>query len=147
MLERLVRNLIVFIFHESGQSVRTYIDRVFQASEFLQYEASEQQLVERIVMNLHPNILKQAAFLDKPCTHKELTGVISLIEERMSMAAERRKMDSVGDRGNVSKNPSGNIRREVRSPGGRGVVKCWHCGRTGHVRSRCPGKDMAPGNV
>jgi hypothetical protein len=55
--ERLVRNLIVFNFHGSGQSVRTYIDRVIHAAEFLQYEASEQQLVERI-MNFHPDILK-----------------------------------------------------------------------------------------
>jgi len=142
-----VRNLIVFNFYESGQSVRTYIDRVFQAAEFLQYEASEQQLVEHILMNLHPNILKQAAFLDKPSTRKELIGVISLVEERMSIAAERQRVDSVRNRGNVNNGPSGNFRREVHSPGGRSVMKCWHCGRTGHVRSRCPGKGMAPGNV
>jgi len=145
--ERLVRNLIVFNFHGSGQSVRAYIDRVFQAAEFLQYEALEQQLVERILMNLHPNVLKQAAFLDKPSTRKELMGVISLVEERMSVAAERRRVDSVGDGGNVNNGPSGNFQRGVHSPGRRDVIKCWHCGRTGHVRSRCPGKDMAPGDA
>ena len=145
--ERLVRNLIVFNFHERGQSVRGYIDRVFQAAEFLQYEASEAQLVERIVMNLHPDILRQAAFLDKPTTRKELRRVISLVEERIAVAAERRRVDNVTAKGNVSNGPSGNFRRGVFSPGGRRVIKCWHCGRTGHVRSRCPGKDMTPGEV
>ena len=96
--ERLVRNLIVFNFHESGQSIRAYIDRVFQA-EFLQYEASEAQLVERIVTNFHPDILRQAAFLDKPTTRKELRRVIGLVEERIAIAAERRRMDSVTAKG------------------------------------------------
>jgi len=110
---------------------------VFQAAEFLQYEASEAQLVERIVMNLHPDILKQAAFLDKPATRKELIRVIGLVEERMAIAAERRRVDNVTAKGNVSSGPSGNFRREVFSPGGRRVIKCWHCSRTGHVRSSC----------
>jgi len=145
--ERLVRNLIVFNFHESGQSVRGYIDRVFQAAEFLQYEASEAQLVERIVMKLHPDILKQAAFLDKPTMRKELRRVISLVEERMAIAAERRRVDYVTAGENASNGPSGNFRHGVFSPGGRRVIKCWHCGPTGHVRSRCPGKDMTPGDV
>jgi len=52
--ERLIRDLIVFNFHGEGQSMRVYIDQVFQAAEFLQYEATELQLVERVVMNLHP---------------------------------------------------------------------------------------------
>ena len=109
--ERLVRDLLAFNFHESGQAVRTYIDRVFQAAEFLQYEASEQQLVDRILKNLHPNILKQAAFLDKPSTRRELIGVIGLIEERMSIAAERQKTENRENKGIVSKGLSGNFRR------------------------------------
>jgi len=120
--ERLVRNLIVFNFHESGQSVRAYIDRVFQAAECLQYEASEAQLVERIVMNLHPDILKQAAFLDKPTTRKELRCVIGLVEERIAIAAERRRLDNVTAKGNASNGPYGNFRRGVLSPGGRRVI-------------------------
>jgi len=38
------------------------MERVSQAATFLQYAATEQQLVERILMNLDPDILDQAAF-------------------------------------------------------------------------------------
>ena len=37
--------------------MRINIEQVFQAAEFLQYEATEQQLVKREIMNLHPDIL------------------------------------------------------------------------------------------
>jgi hypothetical protein len=39
--ERLIRDLIVFNFHGEEQSMRVYIDQVFQAAELLQYEATE----------------------------------------------------------------------------------------------------------
>lgn len=70
--ERLIRNLTVFNFHLRGKPVRTFIDQVFQVADFLLYEATELQLVERIVTNLHPDILKQAAFLDKPRSRRNL---------------------------------------------------------------------------
>ena len=44
----------MFNFHEKVQSMHMYIEQVFQAAEFLQYEATEQKLVERVIMNLHP---------------------------------------------------------------------------------------------
>jgi hypothetical protein len=52
--ERLIRDLIVFNFHQEGQAVRDYIDRVFAAADFLGYAANEQQLVDRIVMKPIP---------------------------------------------------------------------------------------------
>jgi len=55
--ERLIRELIVFNFHGEGQPLRAYFEQVFQTAEFLQYEANEQQFVQRVIMNLHPNIL------------------------------------------------------------------------------------------
>ena len=63
--ERMIRDLIVFNFHEKGQSLRDYIDRVFAVAKFLGYGADEQQLVGRIIMNLHPSILAHTAFLDR----------------------------------------------------------------------------------
>jgi len=44
--ERLIRDLIFFKFHAARQSMRVYIEQGFQAPEFLQYEASEQRLVD-----------------------------------------------------------------------------------------------------
>jgi hypothetical protein len=54
--------LIVFNFQGEGQPLRAYIDQVFRAAGFLEYDASEQQLVDRIVMNFHPSILVHTAF-------------------------------------------------------------------------------------
>ena len=68
--ERLKRDLIVLNFHAREQPLRVYIDQVFQAADFLQYAATEQQIVELLVMNFHPNVLSHAVYLDKPRTRK-----------------------------------------------------------------------------
>ena len=60
------RDLIVFNFHDEGQRLREYVDQVFAASKILEYEAGEEQLVDRIVMNLHHSILAHTAFLERP---------------------------------------------------------------------------------
>ena len=70
--ESLIRDLIISNFHEEGQSLRTYIDHVFTAASFLGYNAAEQKLVDRIVMNFQPIILAQAAFWEKPWSRKKL---------------------------------------------------------------------------
>jgi hypothetical protein len=44
--ERLIRDLIVFNFQCEGQSLLAYIEQVFRADHFLQYEASESELVD-----------------------------------------------------------------------------------------------------
>ena len=64
--ERLIRDLIIFNFQSEGQPLRAYIDQVFRAAGFLEYNASEQQLVDMVVMNFHPSILAHAAFFDNP---------------------------------------------------------------------------------
>jgi len=39
--ERMIRNLIVFNFHQKGMQVRTFIEQIFQAAEFLSHGATE----------------------------------------------------------------------------------------------------------
>ena len=134
--ERLIRDLILFNFHENRQPMRLYRDQVFQAAEFLHYEATEHQLVERVIMNLHPDILNQAAFLDKPRSRKELGRVVGLIEEKFSILSERERLAQVKSRGNDSRGPPSNSQRRTRTPV-KGPVKCWDCGQMGHVRSSC----------
>jgi hypothetical protein len=60
--ERLIRDHIMFNFHEEKEALRDYVNKVFAAAGFLQYEAVEEELVGRIVMNLHPTVLAHAAF-------------------------------------------------------------------------------------
>ena len=86
--ESFIRDLIVLKFHVVGEPLRGYIERISQAATFLQYQTSEQQLVDRILMNLDSDILVQAAFLDLPRSIKDLNRVVSLIEE-ISVSRER----------------------------------------------------------
>ena len=72
-----------------AQSIHVYIEQVFRAADFLQYGASEEQLVDRVVMNFHPSILGQAAFLDRLRSRKDSYRVVGLIEEQFSVAKER----------------------------------------------------------
>jgi len=81
----MVRDHIVFNFHEEGQALRDFGDRLFAAATFLEYEADEEKLVGRIVMNLHPTILTHATFMERPRARKELISVIGLIQEKFSV--------------------------------------------------------------
>jgi len=86
----MIRDHIVFNFHEEGQALSEYVDSVFAAATFLEYEADEEQLVGRTVMNLHTTILVHAAFLEMPRSRKKLMSAVGLIEERFSVLKKDR---------------------------------------------------------
>jgi hypothetical protein len=54
--ESLIRDSIVFHLHDGKLSVREYIEEIIGTAKFLEFSASEEELVGRKVMNLHPNI-------------------------------------------------------------------------------------------
>ena len=126
--ERLLRELIVFNFHQEGKSLRGYVEQVFLAARFLRYWANELQLVDRIVMNLHPSVRDRAAQLEGARSRKELHRVIGLIDERMVVVKERQRGEELHP---VSRDANAQVRNKrhgatVRS---RQVVseppKCW----------------------
>jgi hypothetical protein len=87
-------------------------------------------------MNFHPSVLAQAAFLDKPRSLMELYSVVGLIEEKFSVAEERRRTDGVSG---FSRGGGGVSRDASRSPrAGTELPRCWGCGRSGHFRRDCP---------
>ena len=88
----MIRDLIIFHFHDEGQPLRTYIEQVFAAAKFLHYNVSEQDLVDRVVMNFHPSVLSHAAFSDRPCTLKELYQAVGIVEEKLAVAQERQRL-------------------------------------------------------
>jgi hypothetical protein len=61
----MIRELEVFHFQERGCPLREFIKEVVDAAELLQYCATEGEILDRILMNLHPDILAQAAFLPR----------------------------------------------------------------------------------
>jgi hypothetical protein len=89
--ERLVRDLIVLKFHGEGQPLRDYIEKVFRVAAFLKYGATVHQLVDRVVMNFHPSILSQAAFLDRPKTRRDLDRIVGLMEEKSAVVRQRQR--------------------------------------------------------
>jgi hypothetical protein len=93
--ERLITDLIVFKLHKEGESVRGFADQIFEAASFLEYQASEEQLVERILMNLHPTFLTQAVFVQKPVSRRELYLSIGTMEEKIAVAKERSRTSQV----------------------------------------------------
>jgi len=112
--------------------LREYIERISQAATFLQYQASEQQLVDRILMNLDPAILSYAAFLDRPRCIKDLNRVVGLIEERISVSRERLRADpdpkgERGGRGKPRDEPLAGRQKQERA--GAGAIKCWGVAR------------------
>jgi hypothetical protein len=139
--ERMIRDLVVFHFQGQGQPLRAYIESVFSAAKFLRYGVSEQEMVDRVVMNFRPNILTHAAFIDRPRTLKELYQVVGIVEEKLAVAQERQRLQSLGA---GAHNPRG----APRSGPARTVppLKCWICGDTGHVRRDCPRRAQPPGN-
>ena len=86
----MVRELVVFNFQEKGRPMREFIKEVTDTAEFLQYNVSEAD-VETVLMNLHPDILAQAALLPRPVSFQELRYTVVLIEERMAVLAERQR--------------------------------------------------------
>jgi hypothetical protein len=79
--ESLVRDLVVFNFHAERQPLRSYVEQVFQAANFLQHGATENELVDSVLMNLYPSIQRMAAFFNKPRSRKELDQLIGHLEE------------------------------------------------------------------
>ena len=49
----------MFNFHQEKEALRDYVNKVFAAAVFVQYEAVEEELVGRIVMKLHPHCFSQ----------------------------------------------------------------------------------------
>jgi hypothetical protein len=148
--ERLIRDLIVFNFQGEGQSMRVYVEQVFQATNFLQYGAAEEQLVDRVVMNFHPDVLNQAAFLDRPRSHCDLRRVAGLVKEKFSVSRERQRLDPAvvigADQGAEYRGTARNVRSRVEAPT-VASTRCWGCGQARHFHRRCPQKNTRSGNA
>jgi len=142
--EWMIRDHVVFNFHEEGGAIRDYVDRVFAGARILEYEAEEEQLVARVLMNLHPTVLAHSAFLERPRTRKELINAVGLIEEKFSVLREREKTHPTTPT-STGNSPHG---REPprRAPPGSRSYRCWNCGQTGHMRRDCRQRPSRSGN-
>jgi hypothetical protein len=147
--------LLVFNFHEKTRPIRQFIQEVEEAAEILQYNASEADVVDRILMNLHPEILAQSALLPHPTSYRELRSLVGLVEERMVVLAEWKRSGVVTsnhseqrggrdpeqrvsrerDQVRPSMKPSGEVGRKSRVPNSNAT--CWKCCKPGHLQRDC----------
>jgi hypothetical protein len=108
---------VVFNFHAERQPLWSYVEQVFQAANFLQYGATESELVDRVLMNLQPSIQGMAAFLNKPQSRKELDQLIGQLEEKSVVAEKRQRQDArARPSGTVRVSPLGTVRGGPRRP-------------------------------
>jgi hypothetical protein len=137
--EKMIQELVVFHFQERDCALREFIKEVVDAAEFLQHRASEGEIVDRILMNLHLDILAQAAFLPRPGSYTELRDMVGLIEERMAVLVEHQRL-------NMASSSSQMVEKDNK-PGGAAVegklsskngLKRWR-GKQGHVQRNCKG--------
>jgi hypothetical protein len=135
---------VVFNFHDKTRPLRQFIAEVAEAAEFLHYAASEAEVVERILMNLHPELLAQCALLPRPTSYRDLRNLVGLIEERMAVLGEC-KRPTIVTSGNSGLNNSWAERKEKSKGKPNDVVrkspnndaKCWKCGGRGHMQRDC----------
>ena len=143
--QKMIREL-VFHFQERDGPLRELVKEVVDAAEFLQYSASEGEIVDRIFMDLHPDILAQAAFLPRPGSYREVRDVVGLIEERMAVLTERQRSENgssgsqVVEKSNLSDHKTGRTASEGKQSGKNGHT-CWHCGKQVHVQRNCRGRN------
>jgi hypothetical protein len=79
--------------------------------------ASEEELVNRVVLKFQPSVLAQAAFVERPRSRRDLIEVVKLMEEKFATAREKEKNNTV-------RVPSGNEpgpSRKVLKPPPRSV--------------------------
>jgi hypothetical protein len=145
--ERLIRERVVFNLHQQEQPLRQYIQQIFRVAKFLKYPASEEQLVDRVIMNFHPSVSAHTGLLDRPKSLKELLRVVGLIEEKAAITRERFASRAAPPGPRRNHNERLRSPRHTPTPGDNvGVGRCWNCGQQGHLRRNCPGGTARSGN-
>lgn len=85
----------MFGFQKETQLLHECVNQIFKVAEVWEYIAGGQRLVERVLMNFHPDILAQEPFWDKPPSLKGLCQVVGFVEDKIADVPERQKMEGI----------------------------------------------------
>jgi len=90
-------------------------------------------------MSIHPHVLAQVAFLERPHSRKELHNAVPLIEEKFSVLKERQWTQS--RKVTASREESRRTEASRNASVNSHTPKCWNCGCLGHMQ--CNGRKRA----
>jgi hypothetical protein len=110
---------------------------MINAANFLRFSATVEEIVDRILMNLHPDVLTHAASLPCPTFYHQSSEMVGHVEEKMAVQRERQMTRA--EHANcklavavaVVSEPSEST--AVWNFLGHRSRGCWRCGQLGHL--------------
>jgi hypothetical protein len=137
--ERLLSSYVLDRFQGSREGLNDYIMAVVAAAAILGFTGTEQQLVHRMLQNLHPKIRPHMLFVTEPESVSELFALATQVAEAVAVEEHRQNL-ATPVKPEVSTHAFANamVRDNLRSARADGRVRCWGCGRNGHVQRDCP---------
>jgi hypothetical protein len=120
--EQLLNSRVLNRFQHMVEDLHTYLLSIREVVETLSYEGTEEELVDRVLQNLHPRIRPYLLFTPKPNTFRELFDLASVVAN--AGATEKLRQDLLG----VSEKREARSGASLLSAGRRSKLRCWNCG-------------------
>jgi hypothetical protein len=136
--ERFLISYVTERFQAPGEDLNSYVMSVVAAAAILGFAGTEQQLVHRMVQNMHPSVKAYCWFESRPETVQELYSLATTVAEAVAVEDQRKRLIASGPLGVT---PGNMVNSVVKTQGSstradrRG--KCWRCGVVGHVARYC----------
>jgi hypothetical protein len=138
--ERFMLSYVTERFQSSGEDLNSYVMSVVAAAAILGFAGTEQQLVHRMVQNMHPSVKAYCLFESRPVTVRELYSLATTVAEAVAVEDQRMRLNASGPQSATPRNlASAVVKTERSSAGADRRSECWRCGVVGHFARHCSG--------
>jgi hypothetical protein len=97
--ERFPISYVTERFHAPGEDLNSYVMSVVAAAAILVFAGTDQQLVHRMVQNMHPSVKAYCLFESRPETVQELYALATIVAEAVAVEDQRKRLTSSGAQG------------------------------------------------